>query len=249
MSVISMKQLLEAGVHFGHQVKRWNPAMKPFIFMARGGIHIIDLQKTRSTLEEAVNLVTRTAASGKNVLFVATKKQGRECVKEHAERCGQHSMTERWLGGTLTNFATVRRSVLRLEELEAFEKDGSAMRFTKRELLQKSREQEKLAKYLSGIRSMKDLPGVVIVVDIKKEHIAVLEAKRLDIPCIGLVDTNCNPREVDYPIPANDDAIKSISLLVGTLADACLLGNEGRDPARASSGRKQEEPVEGKEEA
>ncbi len=237
--------MLEAGVHFGHQVKRWNPAMKSFIFMARGGIHIIDLQKTHSTLEEAVNLVTRTSASGKQVLFVATKKQGRECVKEHAIRCGQHSMTERWLGGTLTNFQTVRRSVLRLEELEAFEKDGSASRFTKRELLQKSREQEKLAKYLSGIRSMRELPGVLIVVDIKKEHIAVLEARRLNIPCIGLVDTNCNPHEVDYPIPANDDAIKSISLLVGTLADACILGNEGRDPARRAE--RQAEP-EGKEE-
>ncbi|HRY61644.1 MAG TPA: 30S ribosomal protein S2 [Candidatus Fermentibacter sp.] len=246
MKIPSTPDMLEAGVHFGHQVKRWNPAMKPFIFMARGGIHIIDLEKTRSTLEEAVNLVTRTVSSGRSILFVATKKQGRECVREHAERCGQHSMTERWLGGTLTNFATVRKSVLRLEELEAFEKDGSAARFTKRELLQKSREQEKLAKYLSGIRSMRDLPGAVIVVDIKKEHIAVLESKRLGIPCIGLVDTNCNPHEVDYPIPANDDAIKSISLLVGTLADACLLGNEGRDPVRAA-GRPAE--AEGKEEA
>jgi small subunit ribosomal protein S2 len=213
--------------------------MKPFIFMARGGIHIIDLQKTRSTLEEAVNLVTRASAAGKSVLFVATKKQGRECVKEHAARCGQHSMTERWLGGTLTNFATVRRSVLRLEELEAFEKDGSSTRFTKRELLQKSREQEKLAKYLSGIRSMKELPGVVIVVDIKKEYISVLESHRLGIPCIGLVDTNCNPNEVDSPIPANDDAIKSISLLIGTLADACIVGNEGRD-----SYHRAEKPVE-----
>ncbi len=252
MKIPTTQEMLEAGVHFGHQVKRWNPAMKPYIFMARGGIHIIDLQKTRSMLEETVNLVARTVASGRSVLFVATKKQGRECVREHAARCGQHSMTERWLGGTLTNFATVRRSVHRLEELEAFEKDGSAVHFTKRELLQKSREHEKLAKYLSGIRSMRELPGVVVVVDIKKEHIAVLEARRLGIPCIGLVDTNCNPREVDYPIPANDDAIKSISLLVGTLADACLLGNEGRDPARASSGQKQEEPLEeaeGKEEA
>lgn len=231
MKIPAIQEMLEAGVHFGHQVKRWNPAMKSFIFMARGGIHIIDLQKTRTRLEEAVNLVTRTTASGKGVLFVATKKQGRECVREHAERSGQSCMTERWLGGTLTNFATVRRSVLRLEELEALERDGSAARFTKREILQKVREREKLGKYLSGIRDMKDLPGAIVVVDIKKEHIAVAEARRLGIPCIGVVDTNCNPGEVDYPIPGNDDAIKSISLLIGTLADACILGNEGRSPA------------------
>jgi small subunit ribosomal protein S2 len=236
----TLPQMLEAGVHFGHQVKRWNPRMKQYIFMARGGIHIIDLQKTGELLEGAANMLARTVASGKSVLFVATKKQGRECVREHAGRCGQHSMTERWLGGTLTNFATVYKSILRLEELEQFEKDGQPHKFTKRELLQKAREREKLEKYLTGIRYMKDLPGAVVVVDIKKEHIAVTEARRLGIPCVGLVDTNCDPSEVDYPIPGNDDAIKSISLVVGALADACQLGREGSDaPAR------DEEPAAG----
>lgn len=247
MTTPSIEQLLEAGVHFGHQVKRWNPAMKPYIFMARGGIHIIDLQKTRARLEECVNLLARTTAEGKGVLFVATKKQGRECVMQHAVRAGQHSMTERWLGGTLTNFATVRRSVLRLEELESFESGREARHFTKRELLQKQREQEKLAKYLTGIRDMRELPGVVVVVDIKKEHIAVKEARRLGIPCMGVVDTNCNPGEVDFPIPGNDDAIKSISLLIGTLADACILGNEGRGGAEKARERVEEPAPEGKE--
>lgn len=232
MQTPSLQQMLEAGVHFGHQVKRWNPRMKSFIFMARGGIHIIDLQKTRELLEDACNMLTRTVVSGKSVLFVATKKQGRECVREHSIRTGQHCMTERWLGGTLTNFATVYRSILRLEELEKFEKEGPSRKFTKRELLQKSREREKLDKYLSGIRQLKDLPGAIVVVDIKKEHIAVTEARRLGIPCVGLVDTNCDPQEVDYPIPGNDDAIKSISLVVGALADACLLGREGADAPR-----------------
>jgi small subunit ribosomal protein S2 len=237
-----MQQMLEAGVHFGHQVKRWNPRMKPYIFMARGGIHIIDLQKTHSLLEDAANMITRTVASGKGVLFVATKKQGRECVREHAIRSGQHSMTERWLGGTLTNFQTVYKSILRLEELEQLEKEGSAHKFTKRELLQKSREKEKLDKYLSGIRTMKGLPGAVVVVDIKKEHIAVTEARKLGLPCVGLIDTNCDPSEIDYPIPGNDDAIKSISLIIGTLADACMLGREGRDGGReaAAAGKEEE---------
>jgi len=228
--------MLEAGVHFGHQVKRWNPRMKPYIFMARGGIHIIDLQKTHDLLGDACNMLTRTVAAGNSVLFVATKKQGRECVREHAQRSGQHSMTERWLGGTLTNFSTVYRSILRLDDLEKLEKEAPGQKFTKRELLQKSREKEKLEKYLTGIREMKNLPGAIVVVDIKKEHIAVTEARRLGIPCVGLVDTNCDPQEVAYPIPGNDDAIKSISLIVGTLADACLLGREGADaPARDSS--------------
>lgn len=241
-----MQLMLEAGVHFGHQVKRWNPRMKPYIFMARGGIHIIDLQKTRELLEESANMLTRTVASGKSVLFVATKKQGRECVKEQARRAGQHSMTERWLGGTLTNFQTVYKSILRLEDLEKFEKEGSTRKFTKRELLQKSREKEKLEKYLSGIRGMKELPGAVVVVDIKKEHIAVKEARRLGIPCVGLIDTNCDPSEVDYPIPGNDDAIKSISLIIGALADACLLGREGADPS-GPAGEKAEADAEGTE--
>jgi len=230
MQIPSIQQMLEAGVHFGHQDKRWNPAMKNYIFMSRNGIHIIDLKKTQKALEDAVNLISRTVAQGKDVLFVATKKQGRECVEAHAKRCGQYYMTERWLGGTLTNFKTVYRSILRLDELEKEEKEGFPRGLKKREILQKTRERERIEKYLRGIRHMKGLPGVVVVVDIKKEAIAVQEAGRLGIPCVGVVDTNCDPGEVDYPIPGNDDAIKSISLLVGTLADAALLGAEGRKP-------------------
>jgi small subunit ribosomal protein S2 len=230
MQIPSIQDMLEAGVHFGHQDKRWNPAMKSYIFMSRNGIHIIDLKKTQKALEDAVNLVSRTVAQGKDVLFVATKKQGRECVENHSERSGQYFMTERWLGGTLTNFKTVFKSIVRLNELEKEEREGFPRSLKKREILQKTRERERIDKYLRGIRHMKGLPGVVVVVDIKKEAIAVQEAKRLGIPCVGIVDTNCDPSQVDYPIPGNDDAIKSISLIVGTLADAALLGAEGRKP-------------------
>lgn len=248
MQIPSIQQMLEAGVHFGHQDKRWNPAMKSYIFMSRNGIHIIDLKKTQKALEDAVNLVSRTVAQGRDVLFVATKKQGRECVEAHAERCGQYFMTERWLGGTLTNFKTVYRSILRLNELEKEEHEGFPRGLKKREILQKTRERERIEKYLRGIRHMKGLPGVVIVVDIKKEAIAVQEAKRLGIPCIGVVDTNCDPGEVDYPIPGNDDAIKSISMIIGTLADSALLGAEGRNPREVgdlpamTSGEGEEKP-------
>ncbi len=228
MQIPSIQDLLEAGVHFGHQEKRWNPRMKNYIFMARNGIHIIDLKKTQRNLEDAINLVSRIVASGKDVLFVATKKQGRESVREHAERSGMFYMTERWLGGTLTNYNTIYKSILRLQELEDMEKKGWPQGFKKREILQKTREMERINKYLMGIRHMKGIPGAVIVVDIKKESIAVKEARKLGIPCIALVDTNCDPTEVDYPIPANDDAIKSIDLIVGALADAALLGAEGR---------------------
>jgi small subunit ribosomal protein S2 len=228
MQIPSIQDLLEAGVHFGHQEKRWNPRMKNYIFMARNGIHIIDLKKTQKNLEDAINLVSRIVAGGKDVLFVATKKQGRESVREHAERSGMFFMTERWLGGTLTNYNTIYKSILRLQELENMEKKGWPQGFKKREILQKTREMERINKYLMGIRHMKGIPGAVIVVDIKKESIAVKEAKKLNIPCIALVDTNCDPTEVDYPIPANDDAIKSIDLIIGALADAALLGAEGR---------------------
>ncbi len=253
MQIPSIQQMLEAGVHFGHQDKRWNPAMKSYIFMSRNGIHIIDLKKTQKAIEDAVNLVSRTVAQGRDVLFVATKKQGRECVESHAERCGQYFMTERWLGGTLTNFKTVYRSILRLNELEKEEREGFPRGLKKREILQKTRERERIEKYLRGIRHMKGLPGVVIVVDIKKEAIAVQEAKRLGIPCIGVVDTNCDPGEVDYPIPGNDDAIKSISLIIGTLADSALLGAEGRNPREVdekpelSTQTTEEQPVPEKE--
>lgn len=233
-----MQDMLEAGIHFGHQKSRWNPKMRNFIFMARNGIHIIDLKKSRELLEDAANLVAKTVASGKSVLFVATKKQGRECVREHAVRCGQFFVTERWMGGMLTNFATISGGIQTLVELEKLEKDGYPGSLTKKEILRKKRHREKLEKDLSGIRDMKDLPGVIIVVDIKKEQIAVREARKLNIPCVGIVDTNCDPTEVDYPIPGNDDAIKSISMIVGTLADHVLLGAEG---ARSRGG---EEPAE-----
>jgi len=227
VNIPSMKEMLEAGIHFGHQKSRWNPKMKNFIFMARNGIHIIDLKKSRVMLEEAANLVAKTVASGKSVLFVATKKQGRECLKEHAIRCGQYYVTERWMGGMLTNFSTISKGIATLNELEKAEKEGYPSSLTKKEILRKKRHREKLEKDLTGIRDMKKLPGVIIVVDIKKEQIAVREARNLKIPCIGIVDTNCDPTEVDYPIPGNDDAIKSISMIVGTLADFALLGSEG----------------------
>ena len=233
MQIPSHEQLLEAGVHFGHQVRRWNPRMKSYIFMARNGIHIIDLKKTRACLEDSVNLLSKISASGDSVLFVSTKKQGREAVREQAERCGQHHVTERWLGGTLTNHRTVFMSVHRLEELRKMEEEGFASGLTKKERLRKSREKQRLEKYLGGISGMKKLPGAVVVVDIKKENIAVREARKLGIPCVAIVDTNCDPTMVDYPIPGNDDAIKSISLLVSTLADAVLLGREGVDDASA----------------
>ena len=228
MEIPSLQKMLEAGVHFGHQEKRWNPKMREYIFMARNGIHIIDLKKSRQLLEDAANLVCKSVTEGKSVLFVATKKQGREVIREQAERCGQFYMTERWLGGTLTNYKTVYRSILRLEGLEKEARDGYPRNLKKREILSRTRETDRLRKYLCGIRHMKGLPGVLVVVDIKKEAIAVREARRLGIPCVGLVDTNCDPTEVDYPIPGNDDAIKSISLVISTLADFSLLGMEGR---------------------
>ncbi|MBN1435156.1 30S ribosomal protein S2 [Candidatus Fermentibacterales bacterium] len=252
MQIPSHEQLLEAGVHFGHQVRRWNPRMKPFIFMARNGIHIIDLKKTRACLEDAANLVARVAADGKGVLFVSTKKQGRECVREQAQKCGQFFVTERWLGGTLTNHKTVYMSVHRLEELQKMEEEGFAAGLTKKERLSKVRERERLEKYMGGIRGMKEIPGAVVVVDIKKENIAVLEARKLGIPCIAIVDTNCDPTSVDYPVPGNDDAIKSISLIVSTLAEAVLLGREGVDsgpgPEDQEAPEQEQEPAR-KEEA
>jgi small subunit ribosomal protein S2 len=232
MDIPTLQDMLEAGLHFGHQKCRWNPKMRRYIFMERNGIHIIDLKMTRELLEEAANLVSKQVAAGKSVLFVATKKQGRETLKEHAIRSGQHYVTERWMGGTLTNFLTISQGIKTLEELENIEKVGYPLSLTKKEILQKQRHREKLEKYLSGIRDMRSLPGVLVVVDIKKEQIAVREARKLGIPCIGIVDTNCDPTEVDYPIPGNDDAIKSISLIIGTLADFAILSAEGRDAER-----------------
>jgi len=228
MQIPTLEQMLEAGIHFGHQKGRWNPKMRKYIFMERNGIHIIDLKKTQKLLEDAANIVAKTVASGKGVLFVSTKKQGKECIKENAVRCGQPYVTERWMGGMLTNFQTISKNIKTLELLEKEERDGYAQSIKKKEILRKERQKRKLVRDLTGIRNMKNLPGVIIVVDIKKEHIAVAEARKLKIPCIGIVDTNCDPTEVDYPIPANDDAIKSITTIISTLADFVLLGAEGQ---------------------
>ena len=241
MEIPTLQEMLEAGIHFGHQKSRWNPKMRTYIFMERNGIHIIDLKITRERLQDAANLVSKQVSAGKSVLFVATKKQGRETLKEHAIRAGQYYVTERWMGGTLTNYRTISQGIKTLEDLEKLEKTGYPASLTKKEILQKQRHREKLEKYLSGIRDMRNLPGVLIVVDIKKEQIAVREARKLGIPCIGIVDTNCDPTEVDYPIPGNDDAIKSIALIVGTLADYAILGAEGRDSDRRKPSEDEEE--------
>ncbi len=216
--------MLEAGVHFGHQTKRWNPKMKPFIYKEQNSIYIIDLRKTLVQLKKACDFLTDLAAEGKTVLFVGTKRQAKESVKEDAERCGMFYVNERWLGGTLTNFKTIMKSINRLDDLEAMEKDGRIEQLSKKERLHVEKQKRKLLKVLSGIRNMKKLPSCLIIIDTKKEAIAVKEARKLNIPIIGLVDTNCDPEEVDIPIPANDDAIRSVKLFTKTLADVIIEG-------------------------
>ena len=210
MAVVAMKQLLEAGVHFGHQTRRWDPKMAEYIFQARNGIHIIDLQKTSKKLDEAYSFMKEQAEEGKTVLFVGTKKQAQECVKEAAEKSGMYYVDQRWLGGMLTNFDTIRTRVQRLKDLEKMQEDGTFDVLPKKEVILLKKEMEKLERNLGGIKNMEEIPGVIFLVDPKKEHIAVLEAKKLGIPVIGLVDTNCNPEEVDYAIPGNDDAIRAV---------------------------------------
>ncbi len=213
MAVVAMKQLLEAGVHFGHQTRRWDPRMAEYIFQARNGIHIIDLQKTSKKLDEAYSFVKEQAEEGKTILFVGTKKQAQECVKEAAERCGMYYVDQRWLGGMLTNFKTIRTRVERLKELERMQEDGTFEVLPKKEVIVLKKEMEKLEKNLGGIKEMEEIPGVLFVVDPKKERTAILEAKKLNIPVVGLVDTNCNPEDVDYAIPGNDDAIRAVKLI------------------------------------
>ncbi|HHY45134.1 MAG TPA: 30S ribosomal protein S2 [Firmicutes bacterium] len=227
MSVVSMKQLLEAGVHFGHQTRRWNPKMKPYIFIERNGIYIIDLQKTVRMLEEAYDFMRATAQSGGRVLFVGTKKQAQEAVETEAKRCGEFYVNQRWLGGTLTNFSTIRRRIQRLMELEEWETNGYLERLPKKEAALLMKDKAKLEKYFLGIKGMQDLPDVMFVVDPRKEHIAVLEARRLGIPVVAIVDTNCDPDEIDYVIPGNDDAIRSVKLISSKMADAILEGKQG----------------------
>ena len=227
MSVISMKQLLEAGVHFGHQTRRWNPKMAPYIYTERNGIYIIDLQKTVGMVDTAYKAVEDIVADGGTVLFVGTKKQAQDAVKTEAERCGMYYVNERWLGGMLTNFKTIQSRIKRLKEIEAMQEDGTFDVLPKKEVIGLRLEMEKLTKYLGGIKDMPKMPGALFVVDPKKEKIAIAEAKKLGIPVVATVDTNCDPDEVEFPIPANDDAIRAVKLLAGKMADAVLEGRQG----------------------
>ena len=227
MAVVSMKQLLEAGVHFGHQTRRWNPKMAPYIYTDRNGIYIIDLQKTVKKLEEAYNFVRDTAAGGGNILFVGTKKQAQDAIREEAARCGGYYVNARWLGGMLTNFRTMRTRIDRLAQLRKMEEDGTFAMLPKKEVIKLVAEREKLEANLGGIREMRNLPGALFVVDPRKEHIAVTEARILGIPIVAIVDTNCDPDEIDYVIPGNDDAIRAVKLIAGKMADAILEGKQG----------------------
>ena len=227
MAVVAMKQLLEAGVHFGHQTRRWEPKMAEYIFQARNGIHIIDLQKTSKKLDEAYKFMKSQAEEGKTVLFVGTKKQAQECIKDAAIKSGMFYVDQRWLGGMLTNFGTIRKRIDRLKKLEEMEQDGTFDVLPKKEVIQLKNEMEKLEKNLGGIKEMKKTPGVMFVVDPKKERIAILEARKLNIPIIGLIDTNCNPEDVDYPIPGNDDAIRAVKLITDVMASAIIEGRQG----------------------
>ena len=228
MAVVSMKQLLEAGVHFGHQTRRWNPKMAEYIFTERNGIYIIDLQKTVKKLDEAYNFVKEISTEGKSVLFVGTKKQAQESVKEEALRAGAFYVNARWLGGMMTNFTTIRRRVARLKQLRAMEEDGTFDLLPKKEVIKLNLEIEKLEKFLGGIKDMDELPGALFIIDPRKERIAVAEAKKLNIPIVAIVDTNCDPDEIDYVIPGNDDAIRAVKLIAGAMADAVIEGRGGQ---------------------
>ncbi len=227
MAVVAMKQLLEAGVHFGHQTRRWDPRMAEYIFQARNGIHIIDLQKASKKIDEAYAFIKEQSEEGKTILFVGTKKQAQECMKEAAQRCGMYYVDQRWLGGMLTNFDTIRARVQRLKELETMEQDGTFEVLPKKEVINLKKEMEKLETNLGGIKEMERVPDVIFLVDPKKERIAILEARRLNIPTVGIVDTNCNPEDLDYPIPANDDAIRAVKLIADVMANAVIEGKQG----------------------
>jgi len=222
LAVVTMKNLLESGVHFGHQVKRWDPRMKKFIFAERNGIHIIDLQKTIQAIKDAYEAVRKTVAAGKTVLFVGTKKQAQQAVQKEAERCGMYYINNRWLGGMLTNFVTIKKSLLRLKKLEKMEIDGTFENLTKKEIAALGKERAKLQKNLGGIKEMKEIPGILFIIDTRMEAIAVAEAKRMGIPIVAVVDTNCNPENIDYPIPGNDDAIRAITLFTSIIANAVV---------------------------
>ena len=244
MGVVSMKQLLEAGVHFGHQTRRWNPKMAPYIFTERNGIYIIDLQKTVKKLDEAYAFIKSVAENGDNVLFVGTKKQAGDSVKEEALRAGAYYVNARWLGGMMTNFKTIQRRIARLEQLHTMQEDGTFDLLPKKEVVKLELEIEKLEKYLGGIKDMKKLPGALFIVDPRKEKIAVSEAKKLGIPVVAIVDTNCDPDDADYVIPGNDDAIRAVKLIAGAMADAIIEGRQGEQQAAEAAEAESEEAAE-----
>ena len=244
MAVVSMKQLLECGVHFGHQTRRWNPKMKPFIFTERNGIYIIDLQKTVKGLEKAYDFVREISKSGGSILFVGTKRQAQEPIRNEALKSGQFYINQRWLGGLLTNFATIRRRVNRMVELEQMENDGTINRYPKKEIIQLRKEREKLEKYLSGIKDMRETPDALFVIDPRRENIAILEARKLRIPVVAIVDTNCDPELIDFPIPGNDDAIRAIELITGLMSSAFVEGRQGVDGAVQPEAEAAEGPTE-----
>ncbi len=243
MAVVAMKQLLEAGVHFGHQTRRWDPRMAEYIFQARNGIHIIDLQKTSKKIDEAYEFIKEASEEGKDILFVGTKKQAQECVKEAAEACGMYYIDQRWLGGMLTNFGTIQKRIQRLKDLEEMEQDGTFDVLPKKEVILLKKEMEKLERNLGGIKEMNKMPGVMFVVDPKKERIAILEARKLNIPVVGLIDTNCNPEDVDYVIPGNDDAIRAVKLITTVMANAVIEGKQGESFEPISNDVVEEEPT------
>ena len=245
MAVVAMKQLLEAGVHFGHQTRRWDPRMAEYIFQARNGIHIIDLQKTSKKIDEAYQFVKEASEEGKEILFVGTKKQAQECVKEAALACGMYYIDQRWVGGMLTNFDTIQKRIQRLKDLETMAEDGTFEVLPKKEVILLKKEMEKLERNLGGIKEMNKLPGVIFVVDPKKERIAILEARKLNIPVVGLIDTNCNPEDVDYVIPGNDDAIRAVKLITTVMANAVIEGKQGEafEPIATEETVEDEEPT------
>lgn len=242
-NMVSIKDMLEAGVHFGHQTNRWNPKMKPYLFGERNGIYLIDLQQTAKFFFDAYNFVRDTVAAGESVLFVGTKRQAVDIVEEEATRCGMYYVTQRWLGGMLTNFETIRKSIRQLKKLEAAQTDGTHERLKKKEVLLMEKERGKLEKYLSGIKAMESLPGCIYVLDTRIQHITVKEANRLGIPVVAIVDTNCDPTRIDYPIPGNDDAIRSLKLFTARIADACLEGLDLRNKQEDPSGGGEEDTI------
>ncbi|MCI5593325.1 MAG: 30S ribosomal protein S2 [Clostridia bacterium] len=249
MAVISMKQLLEAGVHFGHQTRRWNPKMAPYIFTERNGIYIIDLQKTVKKIDEAYDFMKEVGATGKPVLFVGTKKQAQAAIEDEAKRCGMYYVNQRWLGGMLTNYKTISARIKRLYDIQKMEEDGTFEKLAKKEVIKLRAEAEKLERFLGGIKEMKGMPGAMFIVDPKKEKIAVKEARILGIPVVGIVDTNCDPDDVDYIIPANDDAIRAVKLIAGKMADAIIEANQGEDATAEDEAAAEEAVAETAEEA